>query len=682
MIPTRRDDVVEDYHGTPVADPYRWLEDASSPETTAWVTAQNARTRAELDAIPARARLKSRLTALWDYPKYSIPTRVGERYVFSKNDGLQNQAALYIQDTLDGEPRLLLDPNTFSADGTVALSGVSFSEDGLYMAWATSSGGSDWQTWRVRELASGRDLPETIEWTKFASVAWTPDSAGFFYNRLPTPGTVAEADQNNYSRVYWHTLNTPASDDRLIYERPDAKELLFSPNVTDDGRYLIISAHVGTDPRTRVYYQDLSACPAAPITPLLDDYDAKYDFIHNEDTRFFFLTDLNAPTGRIVGVEITRPAREHWNSLSGPDEATIEHVGYMQGRFVMVVTRDAHNEVWLARSDASIGFQIPLPAAGAVEALSVKPRQRELFLSFTSFLYPSTPFRYDFDTGELVALHTPAIDFDFGAYETTQLFATSKDSTRVPLFVTHKRGLALDGQNPTLLYAYGGFNISLTPAFRIHVLPLLEAGGVFAVANLRGGGEYGEEWHQAGMFERKQNVFDDFIAAAEHLIATGYTSTPKLAINGGSNGGLLVAACETQRPDLYGAVVCEVPVIDMLRYHRFTVGHFWTVEYGNAETNPEHFRFLYAYSPLHNIKPGTTYPPTLITSADTDDRVVPAHAKKFAATLQAAQAGDAPVLLRVETRAGHGHGKPTSKIIDERADVYAFLWRELGIATA
>jgi prolyl oligopeptidase len=679
MIPTRRDDVVDDYHGTPVADPYRWLEDAASAETVAWVAAQNARTRAYLDARPVRERLKARLTALWDYPKHSIPSREGDRYAFFKNDGLQNQAALYIQDTLDSTPQLLLDPNTFSADGTVALSGASFSEDGRYLAWGTSSGGSDWQTWRVRDVESGADLAETIEWTKFASVAWTPDGAGFFYNRLPTPGTVPEADQNHYSRVYWHTLHTDAAQDRLVYERPDAKELSFDPGVTDDGRYLVISAHVGTDPRTRVYYQDLQAGPEAPITPLLEDYDAKYEFISNDDTLFYFLTDLDAPTGRIIGIDLTQPAREQWQTLIGAGPATIESVHYMYGRFVILATRDARHEVWVMRVDGSIGFEINLPTIGAVEAISAKPQRRELFLSFTSFLYPSTPFRYDFDTGELVPLHAPGIDFDFGAYETTQLFATSKDGTRVPIFVTHKRGLALDGQNPTLLYAYGGFNISLTPAFRIHVLPLLEAGGVFAVANLRGGGEYGEEWHQAGMFERKQNVFDDCIAAAEHLIAAGYTSTPKLAINGGSNGGLLVAACETQRPDLYGAVVCEVPVTDMLRYQRFTVGHFWTVEYGNAETNPEHFRFLYAYSPLHNVKPGTDYPPTLITSADTDDRVVPAHAKKFAATLQAAQAGDAPILLRVETRAGHGHGKPTSKIIDERADVYAFLWRQLRI---
>ncbi|MBA2452755.1 MAG: S9 family peptidase [Chloroflexia bacterium] len=677
-IETRKDDIRDDFHGTQVSDPYRWLEDAASEEVVAWTEAQNRRTQTYLAGIPARERIRQRLTELWDFPRYTIPRKEGDRYYFSKNDGLQNQPVLYRQQTLEGDPIVVVDPNTLSEDGTVALIGQSFSENGRLMAYATASSGSDWQEVRIRDVDARHDFDEVLRWCKFAGMAWKKDGSGFFYNRLPEPGSVPPEDENHYSRVYWHHTGTPQSDDPLVYERPDAKELRFQPVVTDDGRYLLLHVTVGTDPRNRVYYRDIESNDGEFVR-LFDDADAMYEFIANDGPLFYFHTNLDAPRGRIIAIDTSNPARENWREILPEGDEVISHVDVANDRFVVVSMQDVQHRVRLYRLNGDLEREIELPDIGSVEALSCKRHETELFLQFTSFLYPSTPLRYDFASGELTTLHESTIDFDPSGYETKQIFVTSKDGTRVPMFVVHKRGLKLDGNNPALLYGYGGFNISMTPGFRIPQLVLLEAGGVFAVANLRGGNEYGEDWHQAGMLDRKQNVFDDFIAAAECLIAEGYTSTSKLAINGGSNGGLLVGACLTQRPDLYGAAICEVPVTDMLRYHRFTVGHFWVPEYGNAETDSEHFRFMHAYSPLHNVRPGTNYPPTLITSADTDDRVVPAHAKKFAATLQEAQAGNAPILLRVEMKAGHGLGKPTSKIIDERSDVYGFLFEALGV---
>ncbi len=679
QIDTRKGDVVDDYHGTPIADPYRWLEDPAAPDVVAWTEAQNSRTRGFLDAIPARERLRERLTTLWDYPRWSIPEKEAGRTFFLKNDGLQNQAVLYVAPAPEAEPVELLDPNTLSDDGTIALTAISPSDDGLLLGYALSEAGSDWQRLLVRDVDERDDLPDVIRWCKFSPISWTRDSAGFFYARYPEPGTVAPEDANNYNCVYYHRLGDTQADDTLIYERPDDKELHFSPGVTDDGRYLIIHATHGTDPRTRVYYKDLSS--DGPVVPLIEEEDARYVVIDNEGDSFLIQTDLHAPLGRVIAVDLRQPGRENWRELIAEGEDVLDSVVAAGDRLVAVRARDAQHRLMLYRRDGSADREVALPGIGSIESMSGKVGDPELFVSFTSFLYPTTPFRLDLSDANatLELLHESGIDFDASEYETTQVFYTSKDGTRVPMFLTHKRGLALDGNNPTLLYGYGGFNISLTPSFAIHRLAWLEAGGVFALANLRGGEEYGEEWHQAGMLEHKQNVFDDFIAAAEWLIDNGYTRREKLAINGGSNGGLLVAACMTQRPDLYGAVVCEVPVIDMLRYHKFTVGHFWVPEYGNAEENVEQFRFLLAYSPLHNVREGVAYPPTLITSADTDDRVVPAHAKKFAATLQAAQSGDNPILIRIETRAGHGLGKPTSKIIDERADVYAFLFAVLEI---
>lgn len=673
----RRGDVVDDYHGTKVADPYRWLEEAGSAETLAWVEAQNAVTARYLAAIPAREKIRARLTELWDYPKYSVPQKEGERYFFSKNSGLQNQAVLYMQQTLEGEAAAILDPNTFSEDGTAALTNQVFSEDGRLLAYGISSRGSDWQEIKIRRVEDGTDYAEVIRWCKFSSIAWRHDNLGFFYNRLPEPGTVAEEDQSNYSRVYWHALDTPQSEDVLVYERPDAKELSFSPIISDDGTYLLLHVWHGTEPQNRVYYREVES--DGPFTRLLDEADARYDFIGNDGSIFFFHTNLDAPRGRIVAIDSERAERANWRELLAQGDDVIAFSLMVNKQFVVAYMHDAYHQLKIFDLDGNYVRDVALPALGSIVGIAGKARDTEMFLDFTSFLYAPSIFRYDFADNTLSLWHGAEPNFDATGYETTQVFYTSKDGTRVPMFLTHKKGLPLDGNNPTLLYGYGGFDISLTPNFAVGTLVWLENGGVYAVANLRGGGEYGEEWHQAGVLDRKQNVFDDFSAAAEWLIANKYTNTERLAINGASNGGLLVAACEVQRPELFGAVVCQVPVIDMLRYHRFTVGRYWISDYGNAEANAEHFKFLYAYSPLHNVREGVVYPPTLILAADTDDRVVPAHAKKFAATLQAANGGDKPILLRIEMKVGHGMGKPTAKVIEERSDILAFLFAVFGL---
>ncbi len=674
---TRRDDTVEDYHGTLVADPYRWLEDATSSETQAWSEAQSAVTRAYLATLKGRDAIKARLTELYNYPKYTVPYKRGDRYFFSKNTGLQNQFVLYQQDTLDGEPTLVLDPNTLSADGTIALVNTAFSKDGKLLTYGTSTSGSDWQELRVRRIDEGQDFDEVIRWTKFSSLAWRHDAQGFYYSRFPEPGTVPEGDETNFNKVYLHKPGTPQSEDVLIFERLDAKELAFNPTITDDGAYLVLTVWHGTDRQNRVYYREVDS--DAPFVRLLDEADADYTFIGNDGPVFYFKTDLHAPRGRIIAIDTRAPEREYWQELVPQRDDVIAFALIVNGQFVIAYMQDAHHKIERYDMGGVYLGGIALPTLGSIVDISGKPEESELFLSFTSYLVPTTVYRYDFAGDGLTALHTPSIAFDASAYETEQVFYPSKDGTRIPMFLTHKKGLVRDGNNPTLLYGYGGFNISLTPMFSLVALLWVESGGIYAVANLRGGGEYGEEWHQAGVLGKKQNVFDDFIAAGEWLIANNYTRTSRLAINGGSNGGLLTGTCLVQRPDLWGAVVCEVPVIDMLRYHRFTIGRYWISDYGDAEHNPEDFKFLYAYSPLHNVKPGVHYPPTLIMTADTDDRVVPAHAKKFAATLQRAHSGEQPPLLRLELKAGHGLGKPTAKIIEERSDMLAFLFNTLGM---
>ena len=676
---TRKDNVIDDYHGTKVADPYRWLEDQNSPETQQWVEAQNAITMHYLSSIPVRTKLEARLTELWNYPKYTAPRKEGGRYFFFKNAGLQNQSVLYIQKALDSDPVVVIDLNTLSEDGTVSLTNAAFSEDGALLAYGTSSSGSDWQEIKIRQIDSGSDYADVLQWCKFSSIAWQHDNSGFFYNRYPEPGTVPEEDQSNFSRVYWHALNSPQSEDQLIYERPDAKELSFSPFITDDGTYLALIVWHGTDENNRFYYR--KADSNEPFIRLLDEADASYNFIGNTDSVFYFHTTLDAPRGRIIAIDTSHPDRTNWKQLVPQQDDVIAFTLMVNNQLVVTYMHDAYHRMQIFDLDGSYLREIELPGLGSIIDLSGKPQDTEMFINYTSFLYPPTILRYDFTSNSSALWHGSELNFDVAGYETNQVFYTSKDGTRVPMFLTHKKGLQLNGNNPTLLYGYGGFDVNMTPGFAVGTLVWLENGGVYAVANLRGGGEYGEEWHHAGMLEKKQNVFDDFIAAAEWLTANHYTNTNRLATNGRSNGGLLVAACMVQRPDLFGAVLCGVPVIDMLRYHKFTVGRYWIPEYGNAESNSEHFKFLYAYSPLHNIKEGEAYPPTLILTADTDDRVVPAHARKFAATLQAANGGPNPILLRVEMKAGHGLGKPTTKVIEEVRDVYTFLFHTFNMDT-
>lgn len=674
--PARRGDVVDDYFGTKVADPYRWLEDADSKETVAWVKAENALTRKFLDG-PLHKRLAARFTKLWNFPRYSVPDKQAGHYFFSKNDGLQNQAVLYVQDSPTAKPRVLLDPNKLADDGTTAVTGLEISHDGKLMAYLISEKGSDWQKLRIRRVDDGKDLPEVLEHCKFSSVAWKHDGSGFYYNRFPDPKTVAPEDRNNYSRVYWHTLNTPQEQDQLVYQDSANKELGFSPLISEDGQYLLLHVWHGTAPENRVYYKKVGS--DGDFVKLLDKADARYSFIGNSGATFFFSTDRGAPRGRIMAIDIDKPEPQNWREIV-PQQAGVISGAVMAGKqLVLAVMQDAHHELYVYDLAGKQVRKLPLPEMGSVFGISGHQDDNEIFFGFTSFLRPLTVFRSDLKTGKTELWRGPKFDFDTSGYETKQVFYKSKDGTRVPMFITARKGLKLDGNRPTLLYGYGGFDISLTPYFSVTRLVWLESGGVFAQANLRGGGEYGEKWHQAGVLGNKQNVFDDFIAAAEWLIAQYYTRPQRLAIIGGSNGGLLTAACLVQRPDLFGAVLSLVPVIDMLRYHKFSVGRYWVSDYGNAEKSAEQFKFLYAYSPLNNIKPGTTYPPTLITTADSDNRVVPMHGKKFAAALQAADSGRNPILLRVETRAGHGGGKPTSKRIEEAADLYTFLFKVLQI---
>lgn len=669
--PARRDDVVDNFHGTAVPDPYRWLEAPESADTQAWVAAQNNLTRAFLDQLPQRADWQRRLTELWNYPRYSVPQRKGNRYFFYKNDGLQNQAVLYRQEQLGSESVELLDPNQLSPDGTVAITSQAFSEDGRRFAYGLSSSGSDRQIVRVRDVDTAEDFAEELRWCRFAGIAWHHNGAGFFYNRDPEPGTVPPEDEYRYNRLYWHELGTPQSADRLVYERPDAPDLAFPPMITDDGRYLVLHPWHAAINKNRLYVRAVDG--DGDFIRLVDEPDAYYHLVGNNGRTFYVQTDWQAPNGRIVAIHLDNPAHEKWQTLipEGPDPVDFALIANEQ--LVIVTLHNACHRVTLYDLDGRPTGDIPLPAPGTITALSGRPQDSELFFSFESFLYPNVVLRYDFATGALTRLREPAIAFNPDDYQTTQVFYPSKDGAPVSLFISHKKGIRLDGRNPTLLYGYGGFNVSQTPVFSVSQLAWLERGGVFALANLRGGSEYGEAWHEAGMLGNKQNVFDDFIAAAEWLIDAGYTRPAHLGIMGRSNGGLLVAACMLQRPDLFGAVACIVPVTDMLRYHLFTAGRYWVAEYGDP-ADPTHFPFLYAYSPLHNVRPGIVYPSTLITTAETDDRVVPMHAKKFAATLQAANPDSPnPVLIRVETGAGHGLGKPTAKLIAEQSDIYAFL---------
>jgi len=676
--PTPKSSVIDDYHGTLVPDPYRWLEDAQDPEVQTWTRAHNQRTRQFLDSIPALEGIKTRLTGLWDYAKYEGFQKAGGKYFLTKNDGLQNQAVLYIQDSLDSDPRVLLDPNTLSEDGTIALMQQSYSIDGSLLGYSLADSGSDWQKIHIIEIDTRTKYTDELAWCKHPNIAWKADNSGFFYNRLTEPGDTWGSDTQLLSQVFWHTLGTSQSADILIYDNPLEPLLRYLPITTEDKAYLVLMTSRGTDRRNGIYLRRLER--EGEFQHIIEDGEAKLWPVGNVESIFYFLTDLDAPLGRVIAIDMDNPAREHWQEVVPEGENTLANVKLCGNLLVAVTLHNAHHRIILHGLDGVQQREIPLPAMGTVELLAGGQSDPEIFISFESFLYPRTIFRYDLETGRLSSIGSTGLDFRIQDHETEQVFYPSKDGTPIPMFLTHRKGMARNRNNPTILFAYGGFTLSQTPFFNAWNLVWLELGGIFALANIRGGTEYGEAWHQAGMLGNKQNVFDDFIAAAEWLISEGYTRTERLAIEGRSNGGLLTATCMAQRPDLYGAVLCWVPVTDMLRFHKFTVGYFWTPEYGNAEENPEHFKFLYAYSPLHNLKEDAAYPPLIITTGDTDDRVVPAHSKKFIAQLLDVDPGNAPHLLRVDLDAGHKLGKPTYKLIDEHADVIAFVVYALDMA--
>ena len=684
---TRQVSQTDTYHGITVADPYRWLEDPNSEETAQWVEAQNKVTFDYLNRLPGRDRLKERLTKLWNYERYGIPFKEGDsdnsdhpvRYFYYKNDGLQNQSVLYTLPTLDAEPSVLLDPNTLSKDGTVALSGVSISQNAQYIAYGLSTAGSDWMEWHVHDIATGQDTDDLIKWVKFSGAAWTHDHKGFYYSRYDEPRAETKLeDVNRFQKLYYHRLGTKQSEDTLVYERQDQPDWGFSGQVTEDGRYLLISVWLGTDPKNLVFYKDLQNS-GAEVVELVSEFEAQYSLIDNEDSIFWFRTDLDAPKGRVIAVDISNPDKANWQTLIPESAETLESVGVLNHQFVADYLKDAYTQVKIFNLNGEPVRDIALPGIGSAGGFNGKRTDTETFYSFTSYTVPSRIYHYDFATGKSTLFREPTLPFNANDYQTRQVFYPSKDGTNIPMFITAKKDIDLNGNNPTLLYGYGGFNISLSPSFSVSNVVWLELGGVYAVANLRGGGEYGEAWHQQGIKTNKQTVFDDFISAGEWLITQNYTKPEKLAIAGGSNGGLLVGACITQRPDLFGAALPAVGVLDMLRFNKFTIGWAWESDYGSPQEEAE-FKALYAYSPLHNLEPGTSYPSTMITTADHDDRVVPAHSFKFAAALQAAHTGNNPVLIRVETKAGHGAGKPTAKQIEEATDKWVFLAHELGVA--
>ncbi|MBN2218132.1 MAG: S9 family peptidase [Pirellulales bacterium] len=672
---TRRGDVVDTYHGVRVPDPYRWLEQdiRESKEVADWVAAQNQLTTEFLASIPERDAIRRRLAMLWNYPKYSAPVKVAGRYYYLKNDGLQNQNVLYVMDSLEAEPRALIDPNHWSADGTVALAGIAPSDEGKYLAYGRAEAGSDWTTWRVMDVATGETLPDEVRWTKFGKPSWTADGRGFFYGRYdePKPGETFQQLNLNH-KLFYHRIGASQADDVLVYQRPDHPDWSFIPAVTEDGRYLVVTVHRGTDQKYRILVRDLEEPYAMPVE-LVGDFDNEYTLVGNDGSVLFFKTDLDAPRGRVVAIDLRQPEREQWLTILPEDQATLADVNLVGNLFVAQYLLDVKSQVRVFTTDGRFVREVKLPAIGATSGFAGRRTDNETFYSFSSFTVPPTVYRYDLITGTSVLFRRAEVKFNPDDYAVEQVFYRSKDGTRVPMFLAYRKGVKLDGTNPTLLYGYGGFGVSMQPEFRVSRLLWMEMGGVFAVANLRGGGEYGEAWHEAGKKLKKQNVFDDFIAAAEWLVDKKYTKPSRLAVLGGSNGGLLVGAVMTQRPDLFGACLPAVGVMDMLRFQKFTAGRYWVDDYGSSD-DPREFEALLAYSPYHNVTQGTKYPPTLAATADTDDRVVPGHSFKFMAALQAAQADDAaPVLLRIESRAGHGGATPTSKQIELTADLYAFL---------
>lgn len=673
------------YFGTSVSDPYRWMEDVDSSELKTWVDAENELTQSFLAQVPGREGMLKRLMELTNFERYTAPARRGSRYFYAHNSGLQNQNVLYWQEGLDGEPKVLLDPNTLSEDGTVAISGLSITDDGSMAAYSIADAGSDWVKWHVREVATGKDLPDLVEWSKFSGASWLKDGSGFFYSRYDAPaGDTHEAEAlkaaNYFHKVYLHKLGTAQSKDELVFERTDDKELNIGAQVSDDGRYLVLHQSKGTSPNNELSIKDLQQ-PGMAILKLIDMADAVYSPIDNDGTTFWLHTTLDAPNGKVIAIDLEHPERGSWKTVIQEGEHHLDDVSMVNDSFIVSYLADAQSVVALHGRDGALVERLTLPAIGTARGFGGRREDTETFYQFSNFTTPGTTYRLDMKTRQSTLFRQPKLQFDPSEYVTEQIFYASKDGTRVPMFVSRKKSTVLDGSAPALLYAYGGFNISLMPEFSPALVMWMEMGGIYAQPSLRGGGEYGEAWHEAGVGVKKQNVFDDFIAAAEWLIAKRYTSPARLAISGGSNGGLLVAACELQRPELFGAVHAAVGVMDMLRFDQFTIGWAWKAEYGSPSENAEEFAAIYKYSPLHTIRQGVEYPPTLITTADHDDRVYPAHSFKYTAALQAAQTGTNPILIRVETRAGHGGGMPLSKRLEATVDHYAFLERVLGMET-
>ena len=675
---TRKVEQTDNYHGTMVADPYRWLEDDNSAETKAWVKAQNAVTDKFLEAMPQRMPVRKIYTELYNFERYGLPSKEGGRYFWTRNDGLQQQSVVYTAKALNAKPQVAIDPNLLSKDGTVALTGIKVSRNGRYLAYGTAVAGSDWQVWQVRDLNTGRDLADKTEWVKFSSAEWTPDGKGYFYSRYDAPKEGAALTGSNFfQKLYYHRIGEPQSADQLVYQNPTEKEWGFGASVTDDGKYVIINIWKGSGRKNGLLVMPLkngamTPTAASGLKTITLDFDSEFTPIGANGNTLWVKTDLDASRGRVVAIDLTKRERKFWKTVVGETKDTLTGADVVGGKIFAQYLQDAATAVRVHALDGKQVGAVALPGVGSAGGFGGKFSDKETFYSYTSLINPTEIYRYDVVTGKSTLFKRPKTAFDTAQYETKREFVTSKDGTRFPIFIAHRKGLKLDGSNPTLLYGYGGFNVSETPSYRVTASTWMRMGGVYVSASIRGGGEYGAAWHDAGTKGKKQNVFDDFIAAGEWLVANKYTQPSKLAINGGSNGGLLVGAVVNQRPELFGAAIPQVGVMDMLRFHKFTIGWAWVSDYGTAD-KADDFKWLYAYSPMHNIQAGKKYPPIMVTTADHDDRVVPAHSFKYTAALQATDTGTAPKLIRIETSAGHGAGKPTSKIIEERADILAFI---------
>jgi len=675
---TKRGDQVDDYHGTKVPDPYRWLEAdvRESKDVAAWVEAENKVTNAYLEAIPQREAIKKRLTELWNFERYSLPSKKSGLYFFTRNDGLQNQSVLYVADGLKAKPRVLLDPNKWSKDGTVSLAGTAISPEAKFLAYGKSEGGSDWHTWHVLDVRTGKALSDELKWIKFSNISWTNDGKGFFYTRFPEPEKGKKFQGLAYNAaVYYHRVGSVQGDDVLVYKRPDHEDWGFGTEVSEDGRYLVISIWKGTDHRNPVVYRDLRE-PFAGFVDLIDNFENKYDFVGNDGPVFYFVTDMDAPMGRLIAIDTRKPEPKNWKEIVPTSKNALQGVNLFGNLFVANYLKDARSYIRIFNLEGEPVRDVELPGIGTTAGFGGERSETETFYTFSSFAVPPSIYRYDLITGKSELWKQPKVGFQPSEYETKQVFYASKDGTKIPMFISAKKGLALTGDNPTLLYGYGGFNISITPGFKVSAVEWMEMGGTYAVANIRGGGEYGKDWHQSAIKLNRTKAYEDFIAAAEWLIAQKYTRPDKLAIQGRSNGGLLVGAVMCKRPDLFGACLPGVGVMDMLRFHKFTAGRYWVDDYGSADDAKE-FKALYSYSPYHNLKKGVKYPATLCVTADHDDRVVPSHTFKFISELQYCQGGSAPVLARIDTKAGHGAGRSTAQAIEEVTDEWAFLVKNL-----